>query len=152
MIINDIVQDKKHTLRSFAAHSDWVKAVHFADPPPKGDGISTAPKLRPQSLPQYFLPPQEPSVEEVEAEFWRILESPDAPNVESLYGQDLDRYVVVYRLFEKFLNRHIHDKLLNVFYSILTAVVTMAVVSLYQNGVAASWSNISFQLVAPKEG
>lgn len=31
----------------------------------------------------------EPSVEEVEAEFWRIVEAPDGP-VESLYGQDLD--------------------------------------------------------------
>ncbi|KAL4527022.1 hypothetical protein Ndes2526A_g01436 [Nannochloris sp. 'desiccata'] len=82
--------EKKHTLRSFAAYADWVKAVHFSDPPPLGQGSSTAPKRRPlKVLPVQHSAPVEPSVEEIEAEFWRIVETPDT-YLESLYGQDLD--------------------------------------------------------------
>ena len=29
------LQEKRHTLRSFAAYADWAKAMHFSDPPPK---------------------------------------------------------------------------------------------------------------------
>lgn len=50
--------DKKSTLRSFASYADWVKATHFSDPPPKGGGISTAPKKRPKSLPLVHQPPK----------------------------------------------------------------------------------------------
>jgi len=82
--------ERKHTLRSFAAYADWVKAVHFSDPPPLGQGTSTAPKKRPlKVLPVQHSAPVEPSVEEIEAEFWRIVETPDS-YLESLYGQDLD--------------------------------------------------------------
>lgn len=35
-----VAQDKRHTLRSFAAYADWVKTVHFSN----------------QSLPQVELP------------------------------------------------------------------------------------------------
>lgn len=30
-----VTVDRTHTLRSFAAYADWVKALHFSDPPPK---------------------------------------------------------------------------------------------------------------------
>ena len=30
-----VTMDKAHTLRSFAAYADWMKALHFSDPPPK---------------------------------------------------------------------------------------------------------------------
>jgi hypothetical protein len=82
--------EKKQTLRSFASYADWVKAVHFSDPPPLGKGISSAPSRRPlKILPVQHSAPVEPSVEEIEAEFWRIVETPDT-YLESLYGQDLD--------------------------------------------------------------
>lgn len=82
--------DKKLTLRSFAAYADWAKSVHFSNPPPTGEGTSTEPKKRPtKMLPLLHTLAKEPSVEEVEAEFWRIVETPDS-HLESLYGQDLD--------------------------------------------------------------
>ena len=143
-----VTVDRTHTLRSFAAYADWVKALHFSDPPPKvGSAPShtlypdvpvpsrhvvsqsgpiriwisvllgypqcparrhtwsatgscgipaggklaavvnakrclcvqgfgdTAPPVRKRKLCSYSGP--EPSVEEIEAEFWRIVESPD---------------------------------------------------------------------------
>ena len=30
----DVVQDKRHTLKSFTAYADWIKSVHFSDPAP----------------------------------------------------------------------------------------------------------------------
>ena len=30
-----VTMDKPHTLRSFAAYADWMKALHFSEPPPK---------------------------------------------------------------------------------------------------------------------
>ena len=30
-----VTMDKAHTLRSFAAYADWMKALHFSEPPPK---------------------------------------------------------------------------------------------------------------------
>jgi hypothetical protein len=83
--------DRKHTLRSFSAYADWAKAVHFSTPFASGEGTPSAPGRRPGSLPHHAEPPIEPSVEEIEAEFWRIVETPGAPGpVEALYGQDLD--------------------------------------------------------------
>ena len=74
-----VVVDRTHTLKSFAAVADWVKAHHFSDPTPE-----PAPGAR-----KGRRGPPGPTVEQVEAEFWRIVESPDA-TIESLYGQDLD--------------------------------------------------------------
>lgn len=85
-----VTLDKKHTLRSFAAYADWVKSVHFSNPPAKGVGASSAPSRRPvKTLPVHHIAPVDPSIEEIEAEFWRIVETPDS-YLESLYGQDLD--------------------------------------------------------------
>lgn len=30
-----VTLDRTHTLKSFASYADWVKALHFSDPPPK---------------------------------------------------------------------------------------------------------------------
>ena len=30
-----LVQEKRHTMKSFAAYADWVKSVHFCEPPPR---------------------------------------------------------------------------------------------------------------------
>ena len=35
-------QDKRHTLRSFAAYADWAKAVHFSHPMPKVGQLADA--------------------------------------------------------------------------------------------------------------
>ncbi|PSC70309.1 lysine-specific demethylase JMJ16 [Micractinium conductrix] len=88
--------DKRHTLRSFAAYADWVKEIHFSDPlpqpVPRSAGASSratrTSQRRPRALPNQSTLP-EPSIEQIEAEFWRIVESPEQP-VESLYGQDVD--------------------------------------------------------------
>ena len=109
-----VALDKKQTLRSFAAYADWVKAVHFSDPAPAGkvrrrDGSRVLPAgtgaseaagegrlhqpagsaRRPRALADASVAGGEPTVEEMEAEFWRIVESPHS-TLESLYGQDLD--------------------------------------------------------------
>lgn len=120
------LQDKRHTLRSYAAYADWVKAVHFSHAseqvppvPPRavalsaaaaaaaaaaagdrghdacecrgGGGWQAAPAADPsrqsakrRRLHTYVGPA--PSVDQIEAEFWRIVETPDAV-YESLYGQ-----------------------------------------------------------------
>lgn len=74
----NLLQDKSHTLRSFAAYADWVKALHFSEPPLKkggeGNRTSHAPAKKRRMF-SYLGP--EPTVEEIEAEFWRIVESPD---------------------------------------------------------------------------
>ncbi|BDA42391.1 probable lysine-specific demethylase JMJ703 at N-terminal half [Coccomyxa sp. Obi] len=80
-----VTLERPYTLKSFAAYADWVKALHFSDPPPKNFSEPVPSKKR--KLCNYSGP--EPTVEEIEAEFWRIVESPDEV-VESLYGQDLD--------------------------------------------------------------
>ncbi|KAL4433266.1 hypothetical protein ABPG77_003314 [Micractinium sp. CCAP 211/92] len=89
--------EKKHTLRSFAAYADWVKEIHFSDPLPatpiaRSAGVSARSarclQRRPRALPNSSMLP-EPTIEQIEAEFWRIVESPDE-RVESLYGQDVD--------------------------------------------------------------
>ncbi|KAK9803401.1 hypothetical protein WJX72_006240 [[Myrmecia] bisecta] len=86
-----VTLDRTHTLKSFAAYADWVKSCHF--------GISNAPaaasasqgESEAQASKRRRVAPEkrEPSVDEIEAEFWRIVETPDEV-VESLYGQDLD--------------------------------------------------------------
>jgi len=101
------ILERKHTLQSFAAYADWAKELHFSSPSPSinhrgPDAIDTGPRNRPKALSttQHISNNDsntgaaaaiEPTVEEVEAEFWRIVECAD-PNdvIESLYGQDLD--------------------------------------------------------------
>ncbi|KAL4448340.1 hypothetical protein ABPG75_005559 [Micractinium tetrahymenae] len=89
--------EKKHTLRSFSAYADWVKEIHFSDPLPATPNARSSSasarsarcsQRRPRALPNYGTLP-EPTVEQIEAEFWRIVESPEE-RVESLYGQDVD--------------------------------------------------------------
>lgn len=65
--------EREHTLKSFSAYADWVKSVHFS----RGSGLQGS-----EAAPA-------PSVEEIEAEFWRIVESKESHH-EALYGQDLD--------------------------------------------------------------
>ena len=81
------VVDRTHTLKSFQAYADWVKAIHFQPLPtgaaPPTEGAARRARAPPPSR------PRQPTVEEIEAEFWRIVETPDA-TVASLYGQDLD--------------------------------------------------------------
>lgn len=33
-VLSSVVQDKRHTMKSFTAYADWVKSVHFSDPKP----------------------------------------------------------------------------------------------------------------------
>jgi hypothetical protein len=49
-----MLQEKKLTLRSFAAYSDWAKSVHFSDPPATGPAEEFAGTRRPKSLPNQF--------------------------------------------------------------------------------------------------
>ncbi|KAK9825321.1 hypothetical protein WJX74_009284 [Apatococcus lobatus] len=103
--------EKPQTLKSFAAYGEWTKQLHFSDPVPKAgmqDGVDNAEEY--DSAREGPSGPEEPSLnnsshstkrrkiadasrnptlDEIEAEFWRIVESPDEV-VESLYGQDLD--------------------------------------------------------------
>eukprot|EP00884_Botryococcus_braunii_P001080 jgi/Botrbrau1/10973/Bobra.0383s0027.1 len=80
--------EKPYTLKSFHSYSDWVKASHYMSAPvPMVTNESGLQQNRKRKTFQYVGP--EPSIEEQEAEFWRIVEDPDE-TVESLYGQDLD--------------------------------------------------------------
>ncbi len=81
-------QEKKHTLRSFAAYADWAKSVHFSEPSPTGRGRhSRRPSKRPKALAEVGArSAPEPSIEDIEGEFWRIVEAPDDV-IETLYGQ-----------------------------------------------------------------
>jgi hypothetical protein len=36
-----VTLDRPHTLGSFKAYADWVKALHFSDPPPKVSSWNT---------------------------------------------------------------------------------------------------------------
>jgi len=85
------VVGRTHTLRSFNAAADWAKARHFSDPPPgpppagaEGSGPGGAAR-RPAAAGGGW----EPTLEAVEAEYWRVVEDPDA-TVPAFYGQDLD--------------------------------------------------------------
>lgn len=83
--------EEVYTLETFAQHADASKRKHF----PHARGMGQASEDCRRS--EYMLPntsPMEtsPSVEEVEQEFWRIVESETDKEkvVEALYGSDLD--------------------------------------------------------------
>lgn len=70
------LQDRTHTLKSFASSADWIKSLHFSEPNPtaqKGAGTERSAKRR--NLGNYIGP--EPTVEQIEADFWRVVEMPD---------------------------------------------------------------------------
>ena len=70
------LQDRTHTLKSFASSADWIKSLHFGDPKPIADpncAVERTSKRR--KLGSYTGP--EPSVAEIEGEFWRVIEAPD---------------------------------------------------------------------------
>lgn len=70
------MQDRTHTLKSFASSADWIKSLHFSEPAPaaqKAAAVDRSAKRR--KLGNYTGP--EPTVEQIEAEFWRIVEMPD---------------------------------------------------------------------------
>ena len=108
------VIDERHSLKSFLAYAEWSKALHFGKAASGGsDGGSSAMTGAEGSsswVPQAWFtralqrgPPSSPSasaslgfsfssplqVEQLEAEFWRIVEDPYL-TVETLYGSDLD--------------------------------------------------------------
>ncbi|DBA81611.1 TPA: hypothetical protein ACH3X1_007371 [Trebouxia sp. C0004] len=80
--------DRTHTLKSFASSADWVKSLHFGDPKPATDPSAAVERLsKRRKLGSYTGP--EPTIQEIEGEFWRVIEAPDDV-LESYYGQDLD--------------------------------------------------------------
>ncbi|DBA76499.1 TPA: hypothetical protein ACH3X2_008560 [Trebouxia sp. C0005] len=80
--------DRTHTLKSFASSADWIKSLHFGDPKPTADPTAAVERVsKRRKLGSYTGP--EPTIEEIEGEFWRVIEAPDDV-VESYYGQDLD--------------------------------------------------------------
>lgn len=80
--------DRTHTLKSFASSADWIKSLHFGDPKPTADPSAAVERVsKRRKLGSYTGP--EPTIEEIEGEFWRVIEAPDDV-VESYYGQDLD--------------------------------------------------------------
>ncbi|KAL6783768.1 hypothetical protein ACKKBF_B05720 [Auxenochlorella protothecoides x Auxenochlorella symbiontica] len=112
---------RRHTLRSFSAYADWARALHFSGAgtrapsgrsTPVGEGAPgtgaaptdcdaapapTAAARSWQRRPRALAGPAagtvpEPTLEQVEAEFWRLVETPRPEDaaLESLYGQDLD--------------------------------------------------------------
>lgn len=81
---------RKENLKSFCSYADWAKMKHFSCPDPKGVGKPSGRKNM-QAFPCQCPMEVIPSVEEIEAEFWRIVERNDtSQEVEALYGQDLD--------------------------------------------------------------
>ncbi|KAI8111962.1 hypothetical protein M9435_004459 [Picochlorum sp. BPE23] len=77
-------------LKEFSEYADWAKAMHFSCPEPTGTGVSSEDAQRPVHLfPNKFPMKVSPSVEEIEREFWRIVDS-GSEHVEALYGSDLD--------------------------------------------------------------
>ena len=48
-----VTMEKPHTLRSFAAYADWMKSLHFSDPPPK---VSCGPGAMLRRVPLACLP------------------------------------------------------------------------------------------------
>ena len=76
------MQDRSHTLKSFAAYADWAKALHFSDPPPGPSCPLNAQPAKRRKISSYSGP--EPTVEEIEAEFWRIVEVADEVSAGSL--------------------------------------------------------------------
>lgn len=83
-----------YTLGEFACHADWAKSVHFSDPKPTGLGQASEDDRRCEyGLSNQFPMAICPSVEEVEREFWRIVEGKGEEKVDALYGSDLDNLV-----------------------------------------------------------
>lgn len=71
-----LLQDRTHTLKSFASSADWIKSLHFGDPKPTADpGVAAERSSKRRKLGSYTGP--EPTVEEIEGEFWRVIEAPD---------------------------------------------------------------------------
>ena len=71
-----IMQDRTHTLKSFASSADWIKSLHFGDPKPTADPSAVGDRSsKRRKLGSYTGP--EPSIEEIEGEFWRVIEAPD---------------------------------------------------------------------------
>ena len=84
------MQDRSHTLKSFAAYADWAKALHFSDPAPGPNSQLQAQPPKRRKISSYSGP--EPTVEEIEAEFWRIVEVADEVSAGSLlYNPCLSR-------------------------------------------------------------
>eukprot|EP00798_Chlamydomonas_sp_ICE-L_P008179 gene8179-1435_t len=111
--------ERHHTLKSFISYSEWSKTVHFGNSGSE-DGRGrrgnaswlptcwqSKPRLKDghsggredQSLEAAIAHPAKiswnlkgrPTVDEIEAEFWRIIEAPSPDQVaETLYGSDLD--------------------------------------------------------------
>ncbi|KAF6266335.1 JmjC-domain-containing protein [Scenedesmus sp. NREL 46B-D3] len=78
------------SLHEFHRYADWAKRRHFNGPLMAGSSSSNGRK--PDSAPgssSSSSQPAEPSLEDVEAEFWRIVEAAEE-QVEALYGQDID--------------------------------------------------------------
>lgn len=77
------LQDRTHTLKSFASSADWIKSLHFGDPKPTADpGVAAERSSKRRKLGSYTGP--EPTVEEIEGEFWRVIEAPDDVRLMSL--------------------------------------------------------------------
>ena len=76
------MQDRSHTLKSFAAYADWAKALHFSNPAPGLNSLLQAQPPKRRKISSYSGP--EPTVEEIEAEFWRIVEAADDVSAGSL--------------------------------------------------------------------
>ena len=77
VLIADLpLQDRTHTLKSFASSADWIKSLHFGDPKPTTDpGVAAERSSKRRKLGTYTGP--EPTVDEIEGEFWRVIEAPD---------------------------------------------------------------------------
>jgi hypothetical protein len=101
--------DNEHNLRSFSSYAAWAKALHFsalpigAKAPPRRAGAAAVPaprrggrdrgrKAKPSAasaaMAQLTQDPGLVGIEAMEAEFWRVVEAPEAGQlVETLYGQ-----------------------------------------------------------------
>ena len=63
-------------MKSFASSADWIKSLHFGDPKPTADpGIAAERSSKRRKLGSYTGP--EPTIDEIEGEFWRVIEAPD---------------------------------------------------------------------------
>ena len=76
------LQDRTHTLKSFASSADWIKSLHFGDPKPTADPSAAVERVsKRRKLGSYTGP--EPTIEEIEGEFWRVIEAPDDVSIPS---------------------------------------------------------------------
>ncbi|KAK2078486.1 hypothetical protein QBZ16_003326 [Prototheca wickerhamii] len=86
------IASRTHTLRSFAAYADWARSLHFRGAPLVPGARQAAAQRRPPGAGAPRDPLPAPTLEQVEAEFWRVVEAPRPEDeaLGSLYGQDLD--------------------------------------------------------------